>query len=167
MGVVASETYTSTSTPIQYAAVSAFLGDVEIEKYLFQARRILGTLGTYLARQLKAAGVSVSMPVGAFYLFPDFSSFRDKLNARGIKTSEDLCDQLLHDVGVAILPGSVFGRSEKELSARIAYVDFDGARALIAAQQVPPHESLSESFIKMYCQHCIKAINSICEWLHQ
>ena len=34
MTVVASETFTSTSAPIQYAAVRAFQGGLDIERYL-------------------------------------------------------------------------------------------------------------------------------------
>ena len=39
MASVASETYTSTSAPVQYAAVRAFEGGPEIEQYLVQSRR--------------------------------------------------------------------------------------------------------------------------------
>ncbi|MCW8806402.1 MAG: aminotransferase class I/II-fold pyridoxal phosphate-dependent enzyme, partial [Ignavibacteriaceae bacterium] len=38
MASVASETFTSTSTPIQYAAIKAFKGGIEIERYLWNAR---------------------------------------------------------------------------------------------------------------------------------
>ena len=34
------------------------------------------------------------------------------------------------DTGVALLPGSAFGRPENEFTARLAYVNFDGAKAL-------------------------------------
>jgi aspartate aminotransferase len=44
MAAVASETYTSTSAPIQYAAVRAFQGGTEIERYLWNARRVLRAL---------------------------------------------------------------------------------------------------------------------------
>lgn len=40
MTAVASETYTSTSAPIQYAAVRAFQGGSDIEEYLWHARHV-------------------------------------------------------------------------------------------------------------------------------
>ncbi len=133
MANVASETYTSTSAPIQYAAVRAFSGGAEIEAYLEQARGILSALGGYAARKLREAGVVVDTPQGAFYLFPDFSGGAERLRERGVTTSKELCSRLLEDTGVAILPGVNFGRPEDELTARIAYVDFDGAGAQAAA----------------------------------
>jgi len=110
MAVVASETYTSTSAPIQYAAVRAFQGGTEIEEYLCQSRRILRTLGRHLARKLGRIRAHVTEPKGAFYLFPDFSPLKQKLAARKITTSIELCERMLEETGVAALPGSAFGR---------------------------------------------------------
>ncbi len=87
MAACASETYTSVSTPIQYAAVQAFRGNVEIERYLWQARRILRTLGGRCATILVDAGIAVRPPVGACYLFPDFTPLADRLAARGDRVS--------------------------------------------------------------------------------
>ena len=165
LSAVASETYTSTSAPIQYAAVRAFQGGIFIERYLWNTRRILKALGNYLVNRLKSAGIDVPTPQGAFYLFPDFKKYRKKLAHKKIKTSRDLCEKLLMEAGVAILPGEVFGRPPEELTARLSYVDFDGARALAAAEQIPPHEPLSEDFLKQYCGHTIEAVHKICEWL--
>jgi aspartate aminotransferase len=164
MAVVASETYTATSAPIQYAAVRAFQHGAEIENFLFQSRRILRTLGRYFAKQLKKIGVSMPEPEGAFYLFANFNPFRDELIKRGISTSEQLCEQLLEDTGVAILPGSVFGRQPEELSARLAYVDFDGARALVATGQIPANKSLDSAFLNLYAPKVMTAVDRICNW---
>lgn len=45
-------------------------------------------------------------------------------------TDVELCEQLLNDTGIAILPGSTFGRNPEDLYARLAYVDIDGVLAL-------------------------------------
>jgi aspartate aminotransferase len=164
MAVVASETYTATSAPIQYAAVRAFKHGAEIENYLFQARRILRILGRHFTKQLKKIGVSLPEPEGGFYLFANFNPFREELIKRGIITSEQLCERLLEETGVAILPGSVFGRQPEELSARLAYVDFDGARALVAAGQVPANKSLDIDFLNLYAPKVMTAVDRICNW---
>ena len=65
IAVVASETFTSTSAPIQFAAVKAFRGGTEIEQYLIQVRRVLRCLGEMLYDMLTAAGVEVVKPKGA------------------------------------------------------------------------------------------------------
>lgn len=165
MASVASETFTSTSAPIQYAAVRAFKGGTEIERYLRQSRRILRTLGKELANKLISAGVDVPMPEGGFYLFPDFSAFKNKLAPKGIKTSQEFCSKLLNDTGVAILPGSDFGRPIEELTARIAYVDFDGAHAIAMAEQVQPDKNLNAKYLELSCGRVVEAVNKLCDWL--
>ena len=69
MSAAASETFTSTSAPIQYAAVRAFEGGIEIERYLSHSRRILGALGRWCAGRLVRAGVAVPKPQGGFTCF--------------------------------------------------------------------------------------------------
>ena len=89
----------------------------------------------------------------------------DRLAERGIYTSEELCTRLLDDVGVAILPGSSFGRPPEELTARVAYVDFDGARALAAAEVLAKDANLDEEFLRTYCDCVLRAVDAICDWL--
>ena len=165
MAAVASETYTSTSAPIQFAAVRAFQGGDEIDAYLVNVRRILRALGAVFAERLRSAGVFVPGPQGAFYLFPDFSALGSRLAQRGVRTSTDLCEQLLGDTGVALLPGMAFGRSPEELTARLAYVDFDGAAALAAAEAIPTDQEVDSAFLERYCGNTIRAADVMANWL--
>ena len=165
LAAVASETFTSTSAPIQYAAVRAFRSDLEIETYLRHCRRLLRRLGKHLTATLREAGVLVPDPKGAFYLFVDFGPHAEKLRAKGIDDSATLCEMILEDTGVAILPGSAFGRPTHELSARLAYVDFDGARALAAVADVPADQPLGEEFLRAYCPSCVEGIERVAAWL--
>ena len=167
IAVVASETFTATSAPIQYAAIRAFQGGDDIEHYLLQSRRILRVIGKHIATRLSATGVRVSEPAGAFYLFPDFSPFKERLAARGITTSIQFCQNLLDDTGVAILPGSCFGRDDKELTARIAYVDFDGTQAIAAMEKIPNNQSDANLFLKKHCSDILTAVDRICDWLNR
>lgn len=165
MACVASETFTSTSAPIQYAAVAAFLPHPLIERYLVQARRVLAALGLECARRLRASGVLVHDPKGGFYLFPNFEPQREILLSRGISTAPELCQRLLQEAGVAMLPGSDFGRPRDELRARLAYVDFDGASALVAAESHPLDQPLSSEFLEDQCGPVLRAVRLIEQWL--
>ncbi|MGD8376731.1 MAG: aminotransferase class I/II-fold pyridoxal phosphate-dependent enzyme [Acidobacteriota bacterium] len=167
MAAVASETFTCTSTPIQYAAVRAFGGGMRIERYLAYSRRILGALGRTCARRLRDAGVHCDRPQGAFYLFPDFSGLEGPLRDRGVGSSAELCERLLEETGVAILPGEEFGRPPQELTARLAYVDFDGARTLAAAESLPRDQPLGEDFLEEQCPSVLTAVDRICEWVNR
>lgn len=164
MASVASETYTSTSAPIQYAAARAFKGGTGIERYLWRARRILKELGNWIADSLEAAGINTLRPQGGFYLFPDFGPLRDKLRARGITRSNVLCEKLLEETGVAILPGDDFGRPRDELTARLAYVDFDGARAM-SVLEGNEETKIDESFLFTNCPNVMNAIKRLAAWV--
>ena len=76
-----------------------------------------------------------------------------------------LCERLLEDTGVAILPGHHFGRPAEELTARIAYVNFDGGAALQAAADVPTERPLDESFLRQYCGESVAGVERLCDWL--
>lgn len=164
MAAVASETYTSVSAPIQHAAITAFRGHVKIERYLWHARRILSILGNRCAAEFDGSGIRLCPPEGAFYLFLDFSSLRKDLKKRGITSSTELCDKLLEETGVAVLPGSAFGRPDNELTVRFAYVDFDGAKALTASETIPLEQPLPEDFVDHWCGHVIKSTQLIKSW---
>lgn len=165
MAVMASETFTATSAPIQYAAVRAFQGGDTIEKYLWNARIILEKLGNYLYKKLKDENIFVPKPAGGFYLFPDFSNHKEKLLEKGITNSIKLCDRLLEEAGVAILPGASFGRPPDELTARISFVDFDGAKAMEAITHLKDKEEINGEFIETHCAPTVKAIDLICDWI--
>jgi aspartate aminotransferase len=165
MAALASETYTSTSAPIQWAAVRAFVGCEEIDAYLVQARRLLRALGNWIVARLRDVGARIHDPVGAFYLFPDFSPLRERLAARGIETDRDLCAKCLEQTGVAFLPGQVFGMSPDQLTARLAYVDFDGGSALAAASALSTEHALDEPFLRAHCRSVIEGVDELCRWL--
>ncbi len=161
MAVVASETYTSTSAPIQYAAISAFTPNDEIERYLACCRAILGALARVVMEMLSVLRIEVLPPEGGFYVFPDFEPYRERLARLGVGTGPQLCSRLLADTGVALLPGSDFGRNEQELTARLAFVDFNGQEAL---ERYPVSGIVDEAFIGGSCGRTIEAVRRVVDW---
>ena len=164
MAAVASETYTSVSAPIQHAAVQAFHCGMEIERYLCHARRILAALAAPCVHTLRGAGIRLIEPAGGFYLFLDFTPIAQRLHARGIHGGAALCHRLLQETGVAILPGVAFGRSRSELTARLSYVDFDGAQALAAGETVPLDQPLPAEVIARCCGQVLAGVSRIAQW---
>ena len=167
MSSLASETFTSTSAPIQYAAVCAFKGGIGIERYLCNTRRILKSLGFFIHKKLDRAGIGAPKPDGGFYLFCNFNKYASKLKKLGVTNSSQLVQKLLEDTGVALLPGSVFGRPENELTARLAYVDFDGAKALAAAETMPSYKTPDEGFLNTNCSNILEGIDLMCRWVKE
>jgi len=167
MAIVASETFTSTSAPIQYAAVEAFKPHESIDRYLRDAQRILRAVGRYFYSRLNDMRIFVPKPQGGFYLFPNFAFYEGNLKQRGISNSHQLCDQLLEDTGLALLPSFDFGRPSDELTARLSYVDFDGAKAMELARTAYRDKALDEAFIKKCCGDMLEAFDALGGWLRQ
>jgi aspartate aminotransferase len=163
MAAVASETFTSTSAPIQYAAVTALQDTPQMQDYLLHSRQVLAALAEHAYSTLSAAGAALRPAQGGFYLFPQFEAHRAALEQRGINDGATLCERLLEETGVATLPGECFGRPAQELSLRLAIVDFDGALALEKAAQ----EAVDEAFVKRYCPNVTDAIERMAAWVSQ
>lgn len=162
VAVAASETYTTVSAPIQHAAVTAYRELAALETYLRGSRLIVKALGGWLSARLRAAGVHCETPDGAFYAMADFGDLALPLQRRGITDGASLCARLLDETGVAILPGADFGMGAASLATRIAYVDFDGGRALAAiAGGLEP----DATFLAEYCPSVIHAVDRLCDWL--
>jgi len=79
--------------------------------------------------------------------------------------SLELATRLLDETGVAVLPGSDFARNGEELTARMAYVDFDGQHALEASTCNFQANGLHESFVKEYCPKIVKGFDRLGNWL--
>ena len=92
----------------QAASVEALTGDqsaVEMMRDKFKERR---NLMVKLLNEIP--GVSCDSPGGAFYAFPDFSSYIGKsFRGKIIKDSFDLADIFLNEARVVTVPGDGFG----------------------------------------------------------
>lgn len=166
LATIASETFTSVSAPVQYAAVTAFRGSPRIREYVEHSREILAAVASYVHRRLEAMDIHMPKADGGFYLFPNFDHYQAAFTAKGIRSSSELCEEILHESGVALLPGEAFGRPETELSARLSFVDFDGEAAL-AYRKAAPSANLDEAFLRQYCPAMVAAMDSLHAYLKQ
>lgn len=92
----------------QKAAETALLADPEVTQDMmrtFLARR------EFVLGQLKDIdGLKLSIPEGAFYIFPDCSNFFYKsYEGELVKDSDDLAISILKNVKVAVVAGAAFG----------------------------------------------------------
>lgn len=159
---VASETYSCVAAPVAYAAIQAYQYDQRIKDYLSTQRKILTHLGNWIADELSSVGIQVYHPEGGFYVNPDFTPLKVKLLAKGINNSKELCEALLRDTNVVLLPGLAFGYKEDNLVARLAYVDFDGARLL--DEVLEGKTELNDTFIEKETPQIFKGITALKNW---
>ena len=152
MKVLASETFSAVSAPIQFAAVSAFKDDHK--DYILKSKKILKGIGQYVYNKLKSNNVIINKPMGGFYLMPEF------LNKK-FDTSAEMCTDLLNKKGVAILPGSDFGFSVEKMISRLSYTDFDGKNFL---SNINLDTKIDDDLIKNFAPKIIEGTKRIKDW---
>jgi len=155
MNVLASETFSSVSAPIQFAALSAFNEDHK--DYILKSKKILKAVGEYVFNNLKSNNIIMNKPMGGFYLMPEF------LN-KNFKTSAEMCTDLLNKKGVAILPGSDFGFSDEKMISRLSYTDFDGKNFI---SNINLDTKLDEDLIKKFAPKITEGTKRIKEWVEK
>ena len=125
MGKLQGQSTSCPSSIAQVAAIEALIGDqseVTIMRNVFKKRR------DYIVTRLNEMnGVHCDTPGGAFYVFPDFSSYMG--DGRNIQSSNDLSMYLLEQKAVVTVSGKAFG-SDGNVRFSYAASDEDLARAM-------------------------------------
>ncbi len=96
----------------QRAAVAALLGDLKptfkmVEKFKERRQKVME-----LVKEIP--GIICSEPPGAFYIFPDVSSYFGKTTEAGelISNADDLAMYFLHTAHVSVVTGKAFGEPD-------------------------------------------------------
>jgi aspartate aminotransferase len=91
----------------QRAAIAALSGDLDAVAEMRTAFERRGRLMHQLLTGIE--GVTALEPQGAFYGFPNLSAYLDRpIRGRSAKTTVELCELLLDEAKVAIVPGEAF-----------------------------------------------------------
>ena len=150
---LASEYYSTVNTPTQFAAVEAYDGNYD--NYKNKVKSILNAVGNYVYNNLKSNKVLINPPQGAFYLMPEFIN-------KKYKSSSKLCEVILNETGVAMLPGSDFGFKPKRMLTRLSYTDFDGANFF---KNVRNHNSINDTMIEKYAPNVAEGTEKLSKWV--
>jgi len=150
--ILCSESFTSVSAPIQYAAIEAYKSDHSV--YLNDVKKILSFTANYVYENLKSNVINVTKPEGGFYLFPEFN------NAK-FSSSSEMCKDILNKTGVALLPGSDFGMDSTKMLARLSFTDFDGESFI---NNTLGSKKLDDADLKKNAPNIVEGISKIKEW---
>lgn len=161
LSVMSSETYTSVSTPTQYAALEAFTNPDVLENAR-ECSLIHEATAKYLYNGFRELNMGCVEPRGAFYLFPDFDEFRPQLRKLGIRNARMLCKHLLEEYRVASLPAGAFYCSGDLLACRITTVDYDGEKVLEASRKA---NALDEAFVEQNCPQLKLGLDRIAQFI--
>ncbi len=104
MGAVQGQSTSGASSVAQAAALAALSGPQE---FLLERREVFRSRRDMVVARLNAMpGVTCSRPDGAFYVFPDI---RRAMATNGFESCARFCEDLLEQVGLALVPGRAFG----------------------------------------------------------
>ncbi|MEE9151361.1 MAG: aminotransferase class I/II-fold pyridoxal phosphate-dependent enzyme [Thermoplasmata archaeon] len=156
---VAATIYTNVSTPTQYAAITAYEPNEEIEEYFKITREIHRILGLFMSEEFnKIMGIRATTPHGGFYFFTDFNEISEDLIKNGVKTSNDLGRSLIsHPFHIATVTGDACLLKPDDFGARIAFVDYDGKTSFGKFKQEPPKTKSDEiEFVKQNAPRMVR-----------
>ncbi len=77
------------------------------------------------------------------------------------KTSTELCEKILDETGVAMLPASDFGFGSKRMLTRLCYIDFDGTAFLNAEID---EKFINDKIIEKYAPNVVEGIKKLSNW---
>ena len=152
LNVLASETFSAVSAPIQYASIKAF--EDNHDEFIESSKNILKAVGEYVYNNLKSNKILINKPQGGFYLMPEFISTK-------FSSSSELCGDILKKTGVALLPGSDFGFDEKKLIVRLSFTDFDGENFM---KEYTKNDILNNSIIKNFAPKVVEGVDKLKKW---
>ena len=152
LNVLASETFSAVSAPIQYAAIQAYKGDHN--NYIKSSREILKAVGNYVYENLSSNKVLINKPQGGFYLMPEFISAK-------FNSSSEMCKNILETTGVVLLPGSDFGFDKKRMLTRLSFTDFDGNNFMKARKK---NNFKDNELIKNLAPKVVEGVDKLKKW---
>lgn len=101
----------------QRAALAAITGDITPTREMVEAYRKRREIVYNLLKEIP--GVKTNYPQGAFYFFPDVSSYFGKSDGTMvIRNADDMCMYLIEKAHVSLVPGDAFG---DEKCVRLSY----------------------------------------------
>jgi len=157
-----SETFSAVSSPVQFAAIEAYKMTNEVKSYIENCSQVLKGISNYVYEKLKIAQIDCTTPQGAFYMMIGFNNYKNKINALGINTSEQLGRYILEKFNVALLPASDFYFKADEFLFRLAFVDFNGTEVLKGFERMT---NINEDFMQKYCSNIFNGTHKIIEFV--
>ena len=77
------------------------------------------------------------------------------------KTSIKLCEVILKETGVAMLPGSNFGFKPNRMLTRLSYTDFDGKEFF---RNVTNCSQIDDEMIKKFAPNVVEGVLKLSNW---
>ena len=85
---------------------------------------------------------------------PEFST-------KSFSTSSKMCDNLIKETGIALLPGLDFGFDEKRMLARLSFTDFNGQEFM---NNTKDEKKIDNDLILKFAPKIVEGVNKLKKW---
>ena len=76
-------------------------------------------------------------------------------------TSSEMCDNILKETSVALLPGSDFGFDKNQMLARLSFTDFDGQEFMKHTQN---GQAIDKNLILKLAPKIVEGVDKLKKW---
>ena len=76
-------------------------------------------------------------------------------------TSSEMCDNILKETSVALLPGSDFGFDKNQMLARLSFTDFDGQEFM---KQTQNGQAIDKNLILKLAPKIVEGVDKLKKW---
>ena len=82
------------------------------------------------------------------------------INAK-FESSSKMCNKILNETGVALLPGSDFGFNKERMLARLSFTDFNGEKFM---KEYEKDNLLDNQLIKNLAPKVVEGVDKLKKW---
>ena len=72
-----------------------------------------------------------------------------------------MCENILNETGVALLPGSDFGFNSDKMLARLSFTDFDGEEFM---NKISENQNIDDHTINQFAPKVVEGVNKLKKW---
>ena len=78
------------------------------------------------------------------------------------KTSQEMCENLLNNTGVILLPGSDFGIPKDKMIARLSFTDFNGENFI---KNISDNKNINTNIISKLAPKVVEGTKRLKDWV--
>jgi aspartate aminotransferase len=145
----ASSIYSCTSTPIQYATSHMLNNKSLFTKHCNFNNKVYKHIVANLCEILYKSKIKFAKPTSAWYIFANFSNYKNKFEKISVTNSYELSSLLLNEIGIISVPGECFNTSGLNLRFSLVDIDIDNIFVMNEMINITCYPKMIEGFTKL------------------
>jgi aspartate aminotransferase len=145
----ASSIYSCTSTPIQYATSHMLNNKSLFTKHCNFNNKVYKHIVANLCEILYKSKIKFAKPTCAWYIFANFSNYKNKFEKISVTNSYELSSLLLNEIGIISVPGECFNTSGLNLRFSLVDIDIDNIFVMNEMINITCYPKMIEGFTKL------------------